>query len=77
MYYSKCHGALPFLAFSGFRPTATGLRSCSCYSWLKTSTVLPKEALIFIIGKLIDGLKAFERFCKAHGRTAEYLRLVA
>ena len=46
MYYSKCHGELPFLAFSGFRPTATRLRFCFCYSWLKASTVLPKEALI-------------------------------
>jgi hypothetical protein len=36
-----------------------------------------KGSVNFIIGKLIDGLKAFERFCKARGRTAEYLRLVA
>ena len=72
MYYSKCHGELPFLAFSGFRPTATRLRSCFCYSWLKASTVLPKEALISLSANS-STLKAFERFVKSWA-DAEYLR---
>src|SRR4029077_4727322 len=57
MYYSKCHGELPFLAFSGFRPTATRLRFCFCYSWLKASTVLPKEALISLSANSSTSLK--------------------
>jgi hypothetical protein len=34
-----------------------------------------KGSVNFTIGKLIDELKAFERFVRARGRTAEYLRL--
>lgn len=67
MYYSKCHGELPFLAFSGFRPTATRLRSCSCYSWLKASTVLPKEVLISLSANSPTGLKRLSDFVRLVG----------
>ena len=57
MYYSKCHGELPFLAFSGFRPTATRLRIDG----------FAKGSVNFTIGKLIDELEAFERFVRLVG----------
>jgi hypothetical protein len=34
-----------------------------------------KGSVNFTIGKLIDELEAFERFCEARRLTAEYLRL--
>ncbi len=68
MYYSKCHGELAFLAFSGFRPTATRLRSCFCYSWLKASTVLPKEALISLSANSSTSLKRLSDFVRLVGR---------
>ena len=51
------HGELPFLAFSGFRPTATRIRFCFCCSWLKASTFLPKEALISLSANSSPGGK--------------------
>ena len=78
MYYSKCHGELPFLAFSGFRPTATRLRSCFCYSWLKASTVLPKEALISLSANSSTSLKRLSASLKVvGGRRNIYIWILA
>src|SRR5439155_22840213 len=66
MYYSKCHGELPFLAFSGFR-------NCHAPSVLLLLLVaegidgFAKGSVNFTIGKLIDELKAFERFVRLVG----------
>ena len=75
MYYSKCHGKLPLAGI--FRFPA----NCPAPSVLLLLLVaegidgFAKGSVNFTIGKLIDELKAFERFVRLVGRTAEYLRL--
>jgi hypothetical protein len=67
----NCH----CLAFSGFPA------NCPAPSVLLLLLVaegidgFAKRSVNFTIGKLIDELETFERFCKARRLTAEYLRL--
>ena len=75
MYYSKCHGKLPLpgiFRFPGQLPRALVLLLLLVAEGIAG---FAKGSVNFTIGKLIDELETFERFCKARRLTAEYLRL--
>ncbi len=78
MYYSKCHGKLPLPGI--FRFPA----NCHAPSVLLLLLVaegidgFAKGSVNFIIGKLIDELKAFERFVRlVGGRRTIYVWILA
>jgi hypothetical protein len=70
----NCH----WLAFSGFRPTATHLRVLFLLLVAEGIDGFAKGSVNFTIGKLIDELEAFERFVRlVGGRRNIYVWILA
>jgi hypothetical protein len=67
MYYSKCHGELPFLAFSGFGANCHEPSVLLLLLVAEGIDGFAKGSVNFTIGKLIDELEAFERFVRLMG----------